>query len=172
MIHCVKMYLRSFHGTVGYSKSRMFISLHLHVYVYIFLCISVCLCLFGQCECEKQRIHNDQWLMREENPLVMILIELCHMTSTWNMSCDQSQVDIYCIEPTLNFYINLKMALFLFIQGRIQRSICMHKMDYIFDITGRNVEKSDSQVILFFSAYFCDLPGHTSIIFPFDMHAP
>ena len=109
--------------------------------------------------------------MREENPVVMILIELCHMTSTWNKSCDQSQVDIYCIEPTLNFYINLKMALFLFIQGRRQRSICMHKMDYIFDITGRNVEKSDSQVILF-SAYFCDLPGHTSIIFPFDMHAP
>ena len=92
--------------------------------------------------------------MREENPLVMILIELCHMTSTWNMSCDQSQVDIYCIEPTLNFYINLKMALFLFIQGRIQRSICMHKMDYIFDITGRNVEKSDSQVILFFLHIF------------------
>ena len=92
--------------------------------------------------------------MREENPLVMILIELCHMTSTWNMSCDQSQVDIYCIEPTLNFYINLKMALFLFIEGRIQRSICMHKMDYIFDITGRNVEKSDSQVILFFLHIF------------------
>ena len=92
--------------------------------------------------------------MSEENPLVMILIELCHMTSTWNMSCDQSQVDIYCIEPTLNFYINLKMALFLFIQGRIQRSICMHKMDYIFDITGRNVEKSDFQVILVFLHIF------------------
>ena len=52
------------------------------------------------------------------------------MIFTRNVSCDSSQTDINTIEPTLSFYIKLKTAHF-FIKGRIQRSICMHKMDYI-----------------------------------------
>ena len=128
---CQNVFEKFFTGqSVTVSQGCLFLCIYMCMCIYFCVCVCVCLCLFGQCECEKQRIHNDQWLMREENPVVMILIEVCHMTSTWNTSCDQSQVDIYCIEPTLNFYINLKMALFLFIQGRIQRSICMHKMDY------------------------------------------
>ena len=47
----------------------------------------------------------------------------------------------------------LKWPYFIYTRKNTERSICMHKMDYIFDITGRNVEKSDSQVILFFCIF-------------------
>ena len=71
----------------------------------------------------------------------------------------------------LSFYIKLKTAHFFYKRKNTQEGLFACTRWITYDISAKNRKEYTAQSDSFL-AYFGDLPGHTSIIFPFDMHGP